>query len=79
MRTLIAIAATLPLLAACGTAPGDRGLSGVGLGAGAGAVIGAVTGLTVAQGALIGAGVGAVTGLISDPEKINLGDPPWNR
>lgn len=79
MRILIVIAMVAPLLAACGTAPGDRGLSGAGLGAGAGAIIGAVTGLTVVQGALIGAGVGAVTGLISDPSKLDLGDPPWKR
>ena len=65
------------IVAGCGTSPGDRGLSGAGLGAGAGAVVGAVTGVTVLQGALIGAGVGAVTGLITDPDKLDLGDPPW--
>lgn len=77
MVRLLSLALAGALVAGCGTAPGDRGLSGAGLGAGAGAVVGAVTGLTVVQGALIGAGVGAVTGLITDASKLNLGDPPW--
>ncbi|MBM3584406.1 MAG: YtxH domain-containing protein [Alphaproteobacteria bacterium] len=77
MTRLVPLALGALLVGACGTAPGDRGLSGAGLGAGAGVVVGAVTGLTLAQGALVGAGVGAVTGLLTDPDKLDLGDPPW--
>jgi peptidoglycan hydrolase-like protein with peptidoglycan-binding domain len=40
-------------------------------------VIGAVTGLSVVEGALIGAGVGGVTGLLTDQDDINLGKPVW--
>ena len=49
-------------LAACGTTPEERGITGAGLGAAGGAIIGAVTGLTVLEAALIGTGVGGVTG-----------------
>ena len=43
-------------LAACGTTPGERGLSGGLLGAGGGAAIGAATGGNPLTGALIGIG-----------------------
>lgn len=70
----ILIAFTLTLgLAACGTNPKERGLSGGAIGAGTGAVVGAVTGLSVLQGAAIGAGVGAVVGAVTDNSQINLG------
>ncbi len=64
-------------LAACGTTPEERGTTGAGIGAAGGAIIGAVTGLTVLQGALIGAGVGGVTGLLTDESQLNLGEPIW--
>lgn len=64
-------------LMACGTTPNDRAISGGGIGAAAGAVIGAVTGLTILEGALIGTGLGAAFGAFSDPEKVNLGTPVW--
>ncbi len=64
-------------VSACGTTPGERGVSGGGLGAAAGAVNGAVTGLSVLNGALIGAAVGAVGGALTRPEQINLGKPAW--
>ena len=71
-------ALTLALvLAACGTVPEDRAISGGGIGAAAGAVVGAITGLTVLEGALIGAGLGAAFGGFTDPEKVNLGEPIW--
>ena len=60
-------------VAACGTAPKERALSGGAIGAGAGAVVGAVTGLSVLQGAAIGAGVGAVAGAVTNQKQINLG------
>jgi hypothetical protein len=59
------VAATLGL-AACGSSPGDRAVSGAALGAGTGAIIGAATG-TAATGAAIGAGVGAVAGAATTP------------
>ena len=66
-------------LAACGSTTQDRVLSGGGIGAAGGAVIGAVTGLSVLQGALIGTGLGAVIGGLTSPDKLNLGNPIWNR
>ena len=73
-NTHILMALTLSLaLAACGSNPKERGLSGGAIGAGAGAVVGAVTGLTVLQGVAIGAGVGAVVGAVTDNSQINLG------
>ena len=48
-------------LAACGTDPGDRALSGAGIGAGVGAVGGALVGAPLA-GAAIGGAAGAATG-----------------
>ncbi len=67
------------VLAACGTAPGDRAISGGGIGAAAGAVVGAITGLTVLEGALIGTGLGAALGGFTDPDKVNLGQPIWKQ
>ncbi len=66
-------------LSACGSTQGDRAVSGAGIGAASGAIVGAVTGLTVAQGAVIGALGGALLGVISDEEKLNLGEPIWKR
>ncbi len=67
------------LLAGCGTATGDRAISGGGIGAAAGAVVGAVTGLSVLQGALIGTGLGAAFGGLTDADTVNLGEPVWKR
>lgn len=60
------------VLSGCGTAAGDRGLSGAGIGAGIG-VIGGPPGVIV--GGLVGAGVG----LVSSPRAIDLGQPLWRR
>lgn len=65
------------LLAACGTTPSDRTLSGAGLVAAGGAVLGAVTGLGIVQGIVIGAAAGGLTGFFTDESKINLGKPLW--
>jgi osmotically inducible lipoprotein OsmB len=75
---ILMIAAALPL-AGCGTSPGDRGLSGAGLGAASGAVIGALVGGPVLAAAAIGAGVGAATGLATSPSRIDLGKPIWDK
>jgi hypothetical protein len=64
-------------LAGCGSTKEERGISGAGIGAGAGAIVGAVTGLSVVEGALIGAGIGGVTGLVTVEDQIDLGDPIW--
>ncbi len=64
-------------LAACGNTKEERGITGAGLGAAGGAILGAVTGLSVLEGALIGTGVGGVTGLLTDKDDIDIGDPIW--
>ncbi len=66
------------VVAACGSTPEERGLTGAGIGAAGGAVIGAVTGLSVVQGALIGAGAAGLTGALTDESDINLGKPIWD-
>jgi hypothetical protein len=68
-KIVMAIFAT-SLLAGCGTAQGDRGLSGAGIGAGIG-IIGGPPGMVV------GGAVGAVVGLATRPQQINLGRPVW--
>ncbi len=70
---LLMVASLGLTVAACGTNPKQRGLSGGAIGAGTGAVVGAVTGLSVLQGVAIGAGVGAVVGAVTDNSQINLG------
>jgi hypothetical protein len=70
MRVLTTVILAAALLSSCGTAAGDRGLSGAGIGAGIG-VIGGPPGILV--GGVIGAGVG----LVSKPSQINLGHPAW--
>ena len=72
--TRILMVASLTLaVAACGSNPKERALSGGAMGAGAGAVVGAVTGMSVLTGVAIGAGVGAVTGAVTGKDQINLG------
>jgi hypothetical protein len=70
MKTISVLCLAGILLSACGTAQGDRGLSGAGIGAGIG-IIGGPPGVLV--GGLVGAGVG----MISKPSQINLGKPAW--
>ena len=64
------------MLAACGTTGADRAVSGGAIGAAAGAAIGAMTG-GPATGAVIGAAAGIAAGALSDPCKVNLGNPYW--
>ena len=73
----VAMSASL-VLSACGSTPGDRGLSGGLLGAGTGATIGALAG-SAGTGALWGGLGGAAIGLLTSPDMINLGQPVWNR
>lgn len=58
--------ATALMLASCGTAPGERAVSGGLLGAGAGAAIGSVTG-SAGRGAVIGGVGGAALGALTSP------------
>ncbi len=79
VRSASVLCAAALLVAACGTTPEERGISGAGIGAAGGAIIGALTGLTVLEGALIGTGLGAAAGLFTDEKKLNLGEPLWTR
>ena len=63
-------------LAACGTTGTDRAVSGGAMGAAGGAVIGAMTGGPL-TGALIGGAAGIAAGALTDPCKVNLGNPYW--
>ena len=56
-------------LAACGTTPGGRAVSGGLLGAGAGAGVGALTGGSAGTGALVGGGLGAAGGALTAPRR----------
>jgi osmotically inducible lipoprotein OsmB len=78
LKSIAAGAALLTAVAlgACGTTPEDRAVSGGLLGAGAGAAIGSLSG-NAGTGALIGGAAGAVTGAVTDPCRLNLGDPWW--
>ncbi len=62
-RVLVAMA-TVAMLAACGSSPGSRAVSGGLLGAGAGAAVGSISG-NAGTGALIGGGLGAVGGAVT--------------
>ncbi len=79
MRNLFAIGpafAAALVLAACGTDPGDRALSGGLIGAGAGAAIGSVAG-SAGTGAIVGGVAGAAVGAATDPCQLDLGKPFW--
>jgi len=71
MKTMMALPLALAL-AACGTTMSDRALSGAAIGAGTGAVVGPVG---IGAGALVGGAVGVIV----PPEKVNLGEPVWQR
>lgn len=64
--------AVVALLAACGTSPERRTLTGAGIGAGVGAVGAAVVGAPLLAGAAVGAVAGGVTGAATDADDINL-------
>jgi len=76
--TFAAATAALLALSACGTDPGDRALSGAGIGAATGAVGGALVGNPLA-GAAIGAAVGGVAGAVTSPSQVDLGRPVWRQ
>jgi len=66
------LAAILGFLAGCGADPGERALTGGGIGAGAGAVGGALLGANPLVGAVIGGAAGAATGAFTSPRQIDL-------
>jgi hypothetical protein len=72
------ITASALSLAACGTSPGERAVTGGLLGAGAGAAIGAAAG-NPAAGALVGGAVGAVGGAATSPCDVDLNAPGGRR
>lgn len=71
VQKILVLAAILLPLAACGTDPGERALSGGGIGAGVG-VGAALLGAPLLPAVLVGGAVGAATGAITSPKKINL-------
>jgi osmotically inducible lipoprotein OsmB len=73
----LALATALALgVAGCGYRPGDRAVSGAGIGAAGGAIVGALSGHALA-GALIGGAGGALVGGLTSPRQVNLGRPIW--
>jgi osmotically inducible lipoprotein OsmB len=78
VRMGLMVSAVALMLAACGTSPGDRAVSGGAIGAGAGAIGGALIGAPLA-GALIGGAAGAAAGGLTSPSQIDLGKPVWDR
>jgi len=70
MKIVAIMALAAVALSGCGTAVGDRGLSGAGIGAGIGVVGGP-------PGMVVGGAVGAVAGMLSKPQQVNLGKPAW--
>jgi ABC-type phosphate transport system permease subunit len=84
-RTLILVVALSTLLAACGTSPTDRAISGGSIGGatfGSGIVIAGALGAAVPFGiipaVILGAALGASAGLVTSPAQVNLGAPPWH-
>lgn len=75
--TLAAAAVAMLSLAACGTSPGERALSGGALGAAGGAAIGGLSGGSVLGGAVLGGAAGAAAGALTSPRDVNLGRPAW--
>ena len=69
--TIIIMPLILLALSGCGRDPGERALSGAGIGAGVGLVGGALVGAPL-QGAAIGGAVGAGTGALTSPRQIDL-------
>ncbi|MEZ5670629.1 MAG: hypothetical protein R3F55_24975 [Alphaproteobacteria bacterium] len=73
--TVLALAALA--LAGCGKSIGDRALGGGLIGTTAGAAGTAIFGGPILAGAAIGAAAGAITGAVTNPDVLDLGDPPW--
>lgn len=75
LKTMTAISFALAVaLSGCGNTPGQRALSGGGIGAGTGAVGAALLNANPVTGALLGGAAGAVTGAVTTKKQIDLGD-----
>ena len=70
MKPCLLLLSAAFVLSACGTATGDRGLSGAGIGAGIGLIGGP-------PGVLVGGAVGAAVGMVTKPSTVDLGKPAW--
>jgi osmotically inducible lipoprotein OsmB len=76
-KNVAAAVAVCVLVAACGEQPGERAISGGGIGAGVGALGSAVTGGSPVTGAIIGGAVGAAAGGLTKKKDVDLGKPIW--
>jgi osmotically inducible lipoprotein OsmB len=79
MKSCFSIVAPLALLvglAACGTSPGERAITGAGIGAAGGAATGALLG-NPAMGAAAGGLAGGAIGGLTSPNDVYLGRPAW--
>lgn len=80
MKKLVAGAAVIALglsVAACGTNPTDRALTGAAIGAATGGIGAAVVGGRWVAGAVVGSAVGAAAGVLTDDRDVNLGKPVY--
>jgi osmotically inducible lipoprotein OsmB len=75
VKILLPIAFVLGL-AACGTSPGERAITGAGIGAAGGAAAGALLG-NPAMGAAAGGLAGGAIGGLTSPDSVYLGRPAW--
>jgi osmotically inducible lipoprotein OsmB len=66
---LAVLAIGLTLLAGCGYDIADRGITGAAIGAGGTALAGGSP--------LVGGVVGGTAGVLTNPDIVNLGRPPW--
>ncbi len=76
VKNFVIVSAGLLFLTACGNNPGDRALSGAGIGAAAGTVGGLIVGAPV-TGAVVGGAAGAAVGGLTKKKDLDLGKPIW--
>jgi osmotically inducible lipoprotein OsmB len=74
--SIVAPFTLLVSLAACGTSPGERAITGAGIGAAGGAATGALLG-NPAMGAAAGGLAGGAIGGLTSPNDVYLGRPAW--
>ena len=79
MRTIGILALGFVLLAACGTNPRDRAITGGGIGAGAGLIGSTLAGGDPGTGLVLGGLAGAAAGVLTDADQIDLGNPFYRR
>ncbi len=78
--SMIALAGSVGLLAACGASEPGRVQGAAATGAATGATVGLVGGpIGVAAGAVIGGGAGAIAGASTTPSQVDLGKPVWDK